>query len=47
VRENHQLTVRSIAEHENIDKKTVRKILTEDLDIRKMCATMVPKELTK
>jgi len=29
----------------NIDRETVRKILTEDLDIRKVCAKMVPKEL--
>ena len=27
--------------------KTVRKILTEDLDMRKVCAKMVPKELTE
>jgi len=31
----------------NIDTKTVRKILTEDLGMRKVCAKMVPKELTK
>jgi len=46
VRENHRLTVRSIAEQVNIDRETVRKILTEDLDMRKVCAKMVPKELT-
>jgi predicted HTH transcriptional regulator len=34
VHENHQLTVRSIAEQVNIDRETVRKILTEDLDMR-------------
>jgi len=45
--ENHRLTVRSIAEQVNIDRKTVRKILTEDLDMRKVCAKMVPKELTE
>jgi len=38
VRENRRLSVRSIAEQVNIDKKTVRKILTEDLDMRKVCA---------
>ena len=38
---------RSIAEQVNIDRETVRKILTEDLDMRKVCAKMVPKELTK
>ena len=47
VRENRRLTVRSIAEQVNIDKETVRKILTEDLDMRKVCAKMVPKELTE
>jgi len=46
VRENHWLTVRSIAEQVNINRETVRKILTEDLDMRKVCAKMVPKELT-
>jgi len=47
VRENLWLTVRSIAEQVNIDRETVRKILTEDLDMRKVCAKMVPKELTE
>jgi len=45
--ENLLLTVRSIAEQENIGREKVRKILTEDLDIRKVCAKMVPKEFTK
>jgi hypothetical protein len=31
----------------NIDRERVRKILTEDLDMREVCATMVPKELTE
>ena len=47
MRENHWLTVRSIAEQVNIDRETVRKILTEDLDMRKVCAKMVPKKLTE
>jgi DNA-binding Lrp family transcriptional regulator len=34
VRENCQLPVRSIAEQANIDRETVTKILTEDLDMR-------------
>ena len=34
VHENRQLIVRSIAEQVNIDGETVRKILTEDLDMR-------------
>jgi len=28
-----------------VDRETVRKILTEDLDMRKVCVKMVPKEL--
>jgi len=47
VRENLWLTVRSIAKQVNIDRETVRKILTEDLDMRKVCAKMVSKELTE
>jgi len=47
MRENRRLTVRSIAEQVNINRETVKKILTEDLDMRKVCAKMVPKELTE
>jgi len=47
VRENHRLAVKSIAEQVNIDREKVRKILTEDLDMRKVCAKIVPKELTE
>jgi len=45
--ESRWLTVRSIAEQVNIDRETISKILTEDLDMRKKSAKMVPKELTK
>jgi predicted transposase YdaD len=41
VREHRWMTVRSIAEQANIDTETVRKISTEDLDMRKLCAKMV------
>ena len=47
VRENCRLTVRSIVQQVNIDRETDGKILTEDLDMRKVCAKMVPKELTE
>jgi len=47
VLENRRLTVRSIAEQANIDRETVRKILAEDLNVRKVCAKMVPKDLTE
>jgi len=46
-RENLWLTLRSMAEEVNIDSETFRKILTEDLDMRKECAKMIPKELTE
>jgi len=42
VRENRRLTVSSIAEQVNIDRETVRKISTEDLDMRKVCAKTAP-----
>jgi energy-converting hydrogenase A subunit M len=44
---NHRLIVRNIAEQVNIDRETVRKILTEDIDMRKLCAKLDPKELQK
>jgi len=44
VHENRRLTVRSTAQQVNIDRETVRKILTEDIDMRKVCAKMVPKD---
>ena len=47
MRENRWLTVSNITVHVNIDRKTVRKILTEDLDMRKVCAKMAPKDLTE
>jgi len=31
----------------SIDRETVRKILTEDVDMMKVCAKMIPKELTE
>ena len=39
--------MRSIAEQVNIDRETARKILTEDLDMRNVCAKMVPKSSPK
>jgi hypothetical protein len=43
VSESHWLIVRSLAEQLNIDRQTVRKILTEDLDMRKVYAINGPK----
>jgi energy-converting hydrogenase A subunit M len=45
--ESRRLIVRNIAEQVNIDRETVRKVFTEDLDIRKVCAKMAPKEITE
>jgi len=47
VREYRRRTLRSIAEQVNVDRETVWKILTEDLDMKKVCAKMVPKELAE
>jgi len=47
LRENRWLCVWSISEQGNNDRESVRKILTEDLDMRKVCEEMVPKELTE
>ena len=41
------LAVRSITEQVNTGRETVRKILTEDLHMRKVCAKIVPKKLTE
>jgi len=47
VREIRQLTVSIIAEQVIFDRETVRKILTEELDMKKVCAKKVPKELAE
>jgi hypothetical protein len=39
--ENRGLIVRNLAEQVNIDRETASKILTEVLDMRKVCAKMV------
>jgi hypothetical protein len=41
LRKNRLLTVRRTTEQVNIDGETVRKILTENLDMRKVCAKMM------
>jgi len=47
VRKNHRLTVRSIAEQVNINRETVRKILTEDLDMRKCVQKLSQRSILK
>ncbi|XP_042243085.1 protein GVQW3-like [Homarus americanus] len=46
VRKNRKLGVRAIAEKVNLDRESVRRILTEELNMTKVCAKMVPKMLT-
>lgn len=43
---NRRLTVRDVAEVTGINRETVRLILTEDLGMTKLCAKVVPKNLT-
>ena len=45
VRSDHRLTLRMISEL-NLNRITVYKILTRDLDMRKLCVKVVPKYLT-
>ncbi|KAL4136373.1 hypothetical protein QTP88_007921 [Uroleucon formosanum] len=45
VRQDRRLTVRMLADELNLKRETVRKILTDDLSMKKLCANMVPKNL--
>jgi len=47
VRSDQRLTVRMIADEVNMNWETVHLILSEELGMRKMCAKMVPRNLTK
>jgi hypothetical protein len=46
VRSDRRLSVRMMAEELNLDRETVRQILTEDLGTRKVSAKMVPRILS-
>ncbi|GFX00422.1 protein GVQW3 [Trichonephila clavipes] len=46
IRSDRRLSIRAIAETVNIDKECVRQILHDNLNMRKVCAKMVPKILT-
>ena len=46
VRSDRRLTLRIISSELNLNQFTVHQILTQDLDMRKVCAKMVPKNLT-
>jgi hypothetical protein len=43
---DHRMTVQMIADELQIGKTSVYSILTEDLQMRKICAKIVPKQLT-
>jgi len=46
VRSDHRLTLRMISSELNLNRFTVHQILTHDLGMRKVCAKMVPNNLT-
>ena len=46
VRSDSRLTLRVIGSELNLNRFTVHQILTQDLDMRKLCAKMIPKNLT-
>jgi len=46
VQSNRRLTVKMVADEVNMNRETVRLILTEELGMRKICAKMVPSNLT-
>ena len=46
VRSDRRLTSRMISSEINLNRFTIHQILTQDLDMRKVCAKMVPKNLT-
>jgi len=43
---DHRLSVRMIAEETGLDKNAVHRILKENLHMRKICAKLVPKNLS-
>ena len=46
IRKDRRLDVQAIAEEVNLDRESVRRILREELNMRKVCAKMVPKLLS-
>ncbi|GFX41223.1 protein GVQW3 [Trichonephila clavipes] len=47
VRSDRRLTIRMIGEELNLNHTTVHQILTNELKMRKICAKMVPKTLSR
>jgi len=46
IQKDRRLGVRAVAEEVNLDRESVRRILREELNMRKVCAKMVPKVLS-
>ncbi len=46
VRVDHRVSIRMTFKTVNTDKETVRKILQDKLKTKKVCATLIPKNLT-
>lgn len=46
VRQERRLTIRMLADDLNLRRETVRKIVIDDLSMKKPCAKMVPKNLS-
>jgi len=46
IRKDRRLGVRAIAEEVNLDRESVRRILREEMNMKKFCAKMVPKLLS-
>ena len=44
---DRRLTVKMIADEVNVNREAVRRIVTEELGTRKICAKMVPRNLTE
>jgi len=44
---DRRLTVKMIADEVNVNREAVRPILTEELGMRKICAKMLPRNLTE
>jgi len=46
IRKDRRLGVRAVAEEVSLDRESFRRILREELNLRKVCAKMVPKLLS-
>jgi hypothetical protein len=46
IRKDRRLGVQAVAQKVHLDRESVRRILMEELNMRKVCAKMVPKMLS-